>query len=134
MPDIVASAILMIGLLNPFLVIIYLLDAVEKLSPRGFRKVLVRAGLIATGVFCCFAVLGDVIFSSVLQADFASFQIFGGIVFLLIGLQFGTQQVRERSCPQTERRTTEQLSSSQIPFIFVSGVGVSHRSISLNTA
>ncbi len=28
------------------------------------------------------------IFSSVVQAEFASFQIFGGIVFLLIGLQF----------------------------------------------
>ena len=32
--------------------------------------------------------LGDRIFTNVIQADFASFQIFGGLVFVLIGLQF----------------------------------------------
>jgi small neutral amino acid transporter SnatA (MarC family) len=32
--------------------------------------------------------LGHALFSEVLQARFASFQVFGGIVFLLIGLQF----------------------------------------------
>jgi hypothetical protein len=39
-------------------------------------------------VFCFFAVLGDAIFRDVVQANFASFQIFGGLVFVLIGLQF----------------------------------------------
>ena len=82
------SATLMLVLLNPFLVIIYLIDVVEKLEQRQFTLVLVRAALIAGTIFCLFAILGDVIFSSILQADFASFQIFGGIVFLFIGLQF----------------------------------------------
>ncbi len=82
-----ASALLLV-LLNPFLVIIYLIDAVQKLQYYEFVKVMLRASLISIAVFCCFAVLGDAIFSDLLHADFASFQIFGGIVFLLIGLEF----------------------------------------------
>ena len=82
------SAALLITLLNPFLVIVYLVDVVQKLSPAQFRRVLIRAGIIASAVFCIFAILGDTIFSGIMQVEFASFQIFGGIVFLLIGIQF----------------------------------------------
>jgi small neutral amino acid transporter SnatA (MarC family) len=88
MTDLIKSAILMFVLLNPFLVIIYLVDMVEKLDRKQFARVLIHGSLIATAVFCSFAVLGDVIFVSVVQAEFASFQIFGGVVFLLIGLRF----------------------------------------------
>jgi small neutral amino acid transporter SnatA (MarC family) len=79
---------LLLVLLNPFLVILYLVDMVETLERRPFANVLLRAGLIAGAVFCAFAILGDKIFSDLMQAQFASFQIFGGVVFLLIGLQF----------------------------------------------
>lgn len=82
-----ASALLLV-LLNPFLVIVYLIDAMEKLDAGTFRRVLVRAGFISLGVFFAFTLLGDVIFSYFVHADFASFQIFGGMVFLLIGIQF----------------------------------------------
>ena len=88
MTDYLRSTALLLVLLNPFLLIIYLIDIVEKLERKQFTKVLSRAGLIATAVFWFFAVLGDTVFSDVMQAEFASFQIFGGIVFLLIGLQF----------------------------------------------
>ena len=88
MTDFIRSGMLLFVLLNPFLVIVYLVDVVQKLNQWQFRYVLIRAGLIATVVFCCFAVLGDAVFSNVLHAEFASFQIFGGVVFLLIGLQF----------------------------------------------
>ncbi|MGA7594869.1 MAG: MarC family protein [Gallionella sp.] len=88
MTDFIRSAALMLVLLNPFLVIIYLVDMVEKLDSKRFAHVLVRGSLIASAVFCCFAILGDMIFSSIIQAQFASFQIFGGVIFLLIGLQF----------------------------------------------
>jgi len=80
--------VLLLVLLNPFLVIIYLIDVVDKLDRKQFTNVLIRAGLIAVAVFWFFTVLGDAVFSSVIQAEFASFQIFGGVVFLLIGLQF----------------------------------------------
>ena len=88
MNDFIRSAALMLALLNPFLVIIYLVDLVEKLDRKRFAQVLIYGSTIATTVFCCFAVLGDIIFSSIIQAQFASFQIFGGVIFLIIGLQF----------------------------------------------
>jgi small neutral amino acid transporter SnatA (MarC family) len=88
MIELIISGSLLFALLNPFLVIVYLIDVLEKLDSRLFRRVLLRAGVIASLVFCCFAILGDTIFSHVIHAEFASFQIFGGVVFLLIGVQF----------------------------------------------
>lgn len=86
--DFLRSTMLLLALLNPFLVIVYLIDALEKLDRKEFTSALVRGGLIAVAVFWCFALLGDAVFSDFIQAEFASFQIFGGVVFLLIGLQF----------------------------------------------
>lgn len=88
MVDTIKSISLLLVLLNPFLVIVYLVDVMEKLDKVKFNKVLFRAGIIASTTFCLFAILGDVIFSSVVNAEFASFQIFGGIIFILIALQF----------------------------------------------
>lgn len=75
-------------LLNPFLVVVYLIDVMQKMERKTFRHVLVRAAIISSVVFCFFAILGDTVFSEIVHVEFASFQIFGGIVFLLIGLQF----------------------------------------------
>ena len=79
---------LLLALLNPFLLIVYLADLFKKLDRSQFRRVLVGAGGITTVTFCCFAVLGDAIFSSVIHAEFASFQIFGGLIFVMVGIQF----------------------------------------------
>lgn len=84
----ISSVALLLMLLNPFLLILYLIDLVQDLDKNQFRNVLIRAGLISTGVFSLFALVGDALFEDVLQARFASFQIFGGIIFLLIGIQF----------------------------------------------
>jgi small neutral amino acid transporter SnatA (MarC family) len=88
MSELLRSILLLLVLLNPFLVIVYLIDIVQKLDQKQFQRVLLRAGLISSLVFCSFAVLGDAIFTNLFQVEFASFQIFGGIIFLLIGLQF----------------------------------------------
>lgn len=88
MVDFARSTILLLVLLNPFLVIVYLTDIVRKLDRSQFQRVLFRAGAIAGVVFGGFAILGDAIFGDLLQVEFASFQIFGGIIFLLVGLQF----------------------------------------------
>ena len=82
-----ASTLLFV-LLNPFLMVVYLQDVIEKLSTRAFLSVMVRAGLISSVVFVLFGVVGDAVFTEVLHARFASFQIFGGVVFLLIGVRF----------------------------------------------
>lgn len=88
MAEIIKSAALLFVLLNPFLLIIYLTDIVQKLNQRDFNQVLLRASIISSAVFCIFSIIGDAIFVRFMQVEFASFQIFGGIVFLLIGLQF----------------------------------------------
>ena len=88
MTDLLSSLLLMLVLLNPFLLVVYLTDVAQKLDRRQFARVLLRGCLIASAVFCLFAVLGDAVFTNMMRSDFASFQIFGGIVFLLIGVQF----------------------------------------------
>jgi small neutral amino acid transporter SnatA (MarC family) len=88
MEELFKSSALLLVLLNPFLLIVYLTDIVQKLNQREFNRVLFRASIISSVVFCSFAILGDAVFVRFMQVEFASFQIFGGIVFLLIGLQF----------------------------------------------
>lgn len=88
MSEFYQSVSLLLALLNPFLVIIYLIDVIQKLDQAVFGKILLRAGIIASTVFCSFALGGEYLFTKLIHVDFASFRIFGGIVFLLIGLQF----------------------------------------------
>ena len=88
MSELLKSTAFLLVLLNPFLLIIYLTDIVQQLSQREFNSVLIRASIISAAVFCCFAIIGDAIFVRFMQVEFASFQIFGGLVFLLIGIQF----------------------------------------------
>lgn len=88
MDPFIKSFLLLFMLLNPFLLIVYLVDLVQELDLWAFFRILNRAAWISSGVFVTFALLGDLIFETLLQAHFASFQIFGGIVFLMIGLQF----------------------------------------------
>lgn len=97
MNDFFNSSLLMFMLLNPFLLQVYLNDLIHELSFQEFSRVLVRASFISIAVFSMFALVGDRFFRDILQAEFASFQIFGGIVFLIIGVQFvfrGTDAVR----------------------------------------
>jgi small neutral amino acid transporter SnatA (MarC family) len=53
-----------------------------------FVRVLARGALISAVVFSMFAWSGDAVFSDVLHVRFASFQVFGGVIFLLIGVRF----------------------------------------------
>lgn len=80
--------ILMLMLLNPFLLVVYLNDIMQKRSQKDFSYFVGMAGLISALVFVVFAIAGDVIFRRLLQAEFSSFRIFGGIIFLLIALKF----------------------------------------------
>jgi small neutral amino acid transporter SnatA (MarC family) len=84
----IASFLLLFALLNPFLMSIYLLDLITDLGRGVFVRVLVRGALISAVVFSIFAWGGDAIFSEYLKVRFASFQVFGGVIFLLIGIRF----------------------------------------------
>lgn len=75
-------------LLNPFLMTVYLIDMMRELSAQSFARVLMRAAIISSAVFVIFVVTGDAIFSRVLQVRFSSFLLFGGLIWLVIGLRF----------------------------------------------
>lgn len=86
--EFVSSVILLFILLNPFLIIVYIIDIVQDTKAKEFIRILVRAGFISAIVFTVFAATKDFVFKEIIQVEFASFQIFGGIIFLLIGVQF----------------------------------------------
>ncbi len=81
-----ASSILFV-LLNPFLISIYLISLIRDLSLNDFIRVMIRAHIISGVVFIIFAVVGEGIFENVFNVRFGAFLIFGGIVFLWIGIQ-----------------------------------------------
>jgi len=82
------SVVLIFILLNPFLMAIYLMSLIKAMPLKQFSFIIFRASLISYVVFSFFALFGDFVFEHILQVHFASFLIFGGIVFLIIGLRF----------------------------------------------
>ncbi len=85
--EFIKSTLLMLTLLNPFLLFIYLLDIIRNYTEKDFKHVLIRAGLISFVIFLLFSIVGEQIFTRVFQARYASFQIFGGMVFLSVGFR-----------------------------------------------
>ena len=86
--DFLHSFTLLFVLLNPFLLVVYLLDLVNRLDAQTLVRVLLRAAIIAAVVFIAFAWSGDALFRNMLQARFAAFLLFGGVIFLLIALRY----------------------------------------------
>ena len=89
----ISAFVLLFILLNPFLIIVYVIDLVQEKSASQFSAILFRACIISLLVFIIFALSGNAIFEDILQTNFASFQIFGGLVFLIIGIRFIFQGV-----------------------------------------
>jgi small neutral amino acid transporter SnatA (MarC family) len=83
-----SSLLLFLALLNPFMMSVYLIDLITDLPRALFVRVLARGALISGAVFILFAWSGDAFFRDVLHVRFASFQVFGGLIFLLIGARF----------------------------------------------
>lgn len=88
LPDFLAAYSLLFVLLNPFLLSIYLLDLIATLDGPTFARVLARGAIISGTAFCFFALTGEWLFKDVFHVRFASFLVFGGLVFLIIGLRF----------------------------------------------
>ncbi|MFB2538582.1 MULTISPECIES: MarC family protein [unclassified Acinetobacter] len=82
------SFALFFSLLNPFLMSIYMIGLIRNSETKVFNKALIQGSLIAYVVFVLFAIGGEAIFNSYLQVRFESFQIFGGIIFLVIGYRY----------------------------------------------
>jgi small neutral amino acid transporter SnatA (MarC family) len=85
---VVNAAVLLFVILNPFALSVYLIDILRGNPLRTVAAILVRAALISAGVFVLFAYTGEAIFTRVLHVRFAAFQVFGGLLFLIIALRF----------------------------------------------
>ncbi len=79
---------LFFSLLNPFLMSIYMLGIIRNSEARVFNHALIQGSLISFVVFIIFAKTGEAFFHDVLHVRFESFQIFGGIIFLVIGYRY----------------------------------------------
>jgi multiple antibiotic resistance protein len=82
------STVLLLVVLNPFALAVYLLDLFRHNSFSQVLLILARAAAIGGIVFGVFAWSGDAVFSKILQIRFAAFQVFGGILFLVLALRF----------------------------------------------
>jgi small neutral amino acid transporter SnatA (MarC family) len=79
---------LLLVILNPFALSVYLFGVLREHSLASIASMLLRALIIAGVVLCAFAVGGERLLTDLLQVRFFAFQVFGGIVFLIIGLKF----------------------------------------------
>ena len=87
METFIKTFLLFFVLLNPFTLSIYLLDVIRAFDLRRFSRLLIWASFLSLAAFVFFALAGDALFAQVLQVQFSSFQIFGGITFLIIGIR-----------------------------------------------
>ncbi len=88
MRGLLESGTLLLVLLNPFALGAYLIELIRTLDAATFRRVVFRAALISGAIFSAFALSGNAFFESILHVRFAAFQIFGGILFLVIAVRF----------------------------------------------
>ena len=87
MEHFIKSTWLLYMLLNPFLMSVYLSSLIDKFDRPGFAIIMRRAHIVAMFIFVAFAIAGESIFLNVFNVRFSSFLIFGGIIFLLIGIK-----------------------------------------------
>jgi multiple antibiotic resistance protein len=115
----VETAFLLFVLLNPFALSVYLIDIIHQNHWRVVLRMMLRAATIAFVVFGLFALAGELVFTRGLHVRYEAFQIFGGIVFLLIGLRLmmgGAQAV------ETLRGPPEHLAGAiAMPFLIGPG-------------
>lgn len=82
------SFALFFSLLNPFLMSIYMIGMILNSEAKVFNRALIQGCVIAFVVFMLFAWGGETIFSKYLNVRFEAFQIFGGLIFLVIGYRY----------------------------------------------
>jgi len=83
-----STATLLLVILNPFALSVYLFEVLREHPFKLVAGMLLRALLIAGIVLSAFALGGERLLTDLLHVRFFAFQIFGGIVFLIIGIKF----------------------------------------------
>ena len=111
-------------LLNPFALFVYLIPLKKEQGIRTFADILLRASAISLVIYLLFAWFGQNIFN-VLNIDFESFRIFGGIVLTSLALSFILQG--KKSMIATRGEFSQIAAEIALPFIV--GVGTITQSI-----
>mgnify|MGYP006288492101 CR=1 FL=1 len=76
----ISSIIEFLVMLNPFALFLYLEPVRKDLKHKDFIRVIFKATLISLTICFLFYFFGEFIFDKILQIDFESFRIFGGII------------------------------------------------------
>ena len=76
----ISSILAFLVMLNPFALFLYLDPIRKDLSHKEYMLVILKASLISFIVCAVFFYTGEFIFKNVLQINFESFRIFGGII------------------------------------------------------
>lgn len=83
--------ILFAVLLNPFSQILYFAELMSSMKLREFSAVYFRASLLSLGIYILFAWTGDFAFREVFQIRADAFQIFGGLIMLVLAYRYITE-------------------------------------------
>lgn len=82
--------ILMLAILNPFAQALYLSEIMNRLQPREFAMVHLRASLLSLLVFVVFGLWGEELLKHVFQVRLGALQIFGGMIMLYLAHRYIT--------------------------------------------
>lgn len=109
--------LLFLVLLNPFTLSIYLLGVIKALNFIQFSKQIFWASFMSLLAFVSFALAGDALFERVFQVRFASFQVFGGITFLIIGIRLILGTGPPMEALRTDSSQSQLSGAIAMPFI-----------------
>ena len=124
----ISSIIEILVMLNPFALFLYLEPIRRDLDHKSFMIVIFKATLISLFVCLGFFFAGDTIFSRVLQINFESFRIFGGIIIFSYAYFF---IVRGQKALIMIKENLDDL-ASEIALPFMVGAGTISLSILLS--
>lgn len=114
------SAILaFLAMLNPFALYLYLRPTMKDLPFGEYSEALIKAGMISLSIFLLFAVLKTFIFSTILNIDFASFRIFGGIIVFTFAFLFIARG--QKAFIQLKGNVDELASEIALPYMVGAG-------------
>lgn len=106
-------------LLNPFALFFYLLPLKEERGLSDFIKITFRATFITFAIYCVFAIFGEWIFTTLLNVDFNSFRIFGGMV--LLGSALNSIVWGKRAAVATKGEMNAVATQIALPFMVGTG-------------
>ena len=108
-----------LALMNPFALFIYTLPLLKEFEMHDYVTIIVRATAISWAIYIFFAIVGLYVFNEVLNLNFNSFRIFGGLVLISFALSFILQG--KESMVSTKGELSKIASEVALPFMVGAG-------------